>query len=79
MKKRLLQTLITCVVMSSLIITPVTATPVDPENAESVKKLEKDVEKLKKKKAQVEAEAENVNNELSEVLLEYNALQLDIY
>jgi len=78
MKRRLLQTLITCVVMSSLIITPVTATPVNPENAESVKKLQKDVEKLEEKKAEAEAEAQNVNNDLSELLLEYNALQLDM-
>ncbi len=70
--------LITGLVVSSLVITPVFATPENPENAESVKKLEKDVEKLEEKKAEAEAEAENVNNNLTELILEYDALQLDM-
>lgn len=66
MKKRLLQTLITVIVMSSLIVTPVLATPQD------------DVESLEQKKSQAEAEAENVNEELVSLLVDYDALQVDI-
>ena len=87
MKKRLLQTLITGLVVSSFIITPVMATP--QEEAErleqsveklegNVEKLEGNVEKLEQEKAQKEAQAQNVNAELSGLLLEYNALQLDM-
>ncbi|MGN0332996.1 MAG: coiled-coil domain-containing protein, partial [Lachnospiraceae bacterium] len=66
MKKRLLQTLITVTVMSSLIVTPVLATPQD------------DVESLEQKKSQAEAEAKNVNEELVSLLVDYDALQVDI-
>ena len=71
MKKRILQTLITCTVMSSLIITPVLATP-------GIDELNQNVENLEQQKAQAEAQAASVNNELSGLLLEFNALQLDI-
>ena len=71
MKKRILQTLITCTVVSSLIITPVLATP-------GIDELNQNVENLEQKKAQAEAQAASVNNELSGLLLEFNALQLDI-
>lgn len=66
MKKRLLQTLITVTVMSSLVVTPVLATPQD------------DVTSLEQKKSQAEAEAESVNEELVNLLVDYDALQLDI-
>ena len=71
MKKRLLQALITCTVMSSLIITPVLATP-------GIDELNQNVEDLEQQKAEAEAEAASVNNELSGLLLEFNALQVDI-
>ena len=71
MKKRILQALITCTVMSSLIITPVLATP-------GINELKQNVDDLKQQKAQAEAEAASVNNELSDLLLEFNALQLDM-
>lgn len=73
MKKRLLQTLITGLVMSSLFITPVFATPTGKLN-----ELKKNVEKLEEQKAEAEAEAASVDRKLSDLLLEYNALQLDI-
>ncbi|MGN1167120.1 MAG: NlpC/P60 family protein [Lachnospiraceae bacterium] len=66
MKKRLLQTLITVTVMSSLVVTPVLATPQD------------DVKSLEQKKSQAEAEAESVNEELVSLLVDYDALQTDI-
>ena len=66
MKKRLLQTLITCTVVSSLIVTPVLATPQD------------DVKELEQKKKAAEAQAASVNNELVNLLLDYDALQSDI-
>lgn len=66
MKKRLLQTLITCTVVSSLIVTPVLATPQD------------EVKELEQKKKAAEAEAASVNNELVNLLLDYDALQADI-
>lgn len=66
MKRRLLQTLITVTVMSSLIVTPVLATPQD------------DVESLEQKKSQAEAQANSVNNELVDLLVDYDALQGDI-
>lgn len=74
MKKRLLQALITCTVMSSLIITPVLATP----TSEKLENLKDNVEKLEEEKAAKEAAAQSVNVELSELLLEFNALQLDM-
>ena len=73
MKKRLLQVLITGALMSTLFITPVLATPTSDLN-----KLKENVEKLEEQKAEAEAEAANVNRKLSDLLLEYNALQMDI-
>ena len=73
MKKRLLQVLITGALMSALFITPVLATPTSNLN-----KLKENVEKLEEQKAEAEAEAANINSKLSDLLLEYNALQLDI-
>lgn len=66
MKRRLLQTLITTFVMSSLIVTPVLATPQD------------DVKSLEQKKSQAEAQANSVNNELVGLLVDYDALQKDM-
>lgn len=66
MKRRLLQTLITVTVMSSLIVTPVLATPQD------------DVKFLEQKKSQAEAQADSVNRELVDLLVDYDALQGDI-
>lgn len=66
MKRRLLQTLITIFVMSSLIVTPVLATPQD------------DVKSLEQKKSQAEAQANSVNNELVGLLVDYDALQKDM-
>lgn len=71
MKKRFLQALITGLVVSSLVITPVLATP-------GIDELNQNVENLEQQKAQAEAEAASVNNELSGLLLEFNALQLDV-
>ena len=74
MKRRLVQALITGLVVSSLMITPVLATP----TSEKLENLKDNVEKLEDEKAAMEAEAQSVNVELSELLLEFNALQLDM-
>ena len=76
MKKRLLQALITGLVMSSLVITPVLATP--QVDKSKLNELNKNVENLEGQKAEAEAEAQTVNNNLSDLLLEYNALEVDI-
>lgn len=66
MKRRLLQTLITVVVMSSLIAAPVMASP------------QEDVQVLEEQKKQAQAAASSVNSELVALLVDYNALQKDI-
>ena len=66
MKRRLLQTLITCVVMSSLIVVPVCASPSE------------DKETLEAKKSEAEAQAASVNEELVSLLVEFNALKQDM-
>ena len=66
MKRRMIKTLITCVVMSSLIVTPVWAAPQD------------EVESLEEQKSQAEAEAASVNQSLVDLLVEYEALQQDM-
>lgn len=66
MKKRLVQALITSIVMSSLVLSPVFATPQDK------------VDDLEAQKSQVEAEAAGVQSQLASLLLEYEALQQDI-
>lgn len=66
MKKRLLQALITSVVVSSFVIAPVAATP------------QEKVESLEQQKSQVEAQAASVNSELVNLLVEYQALQKDM-
>lgn len=66
MKRRLLQTLITCVVMSSLIVVPVCASPTE------------DKETLEAKKSEAEAQAASVNEELVSLLVEFNALKQDL-
>jgi len=76
MKRRLLQAFITCVVMSSLVITPVLATP--QVDKSKLNELNKNVENLEGQKAEAEAEAQTVNNNLSDLLLEYSALEVDI-
>lgn len=76
MKRRLLQALITGLVMSSLVITPVLATPQIDKS--KLNELNKNVQNLEGQKAEVEAEAQTVNNDLSDLLLEYNALEVDI-
>ena len=76
MKRRLVQALITGLVMSSLIITPVLATPTVDKS--KLNELNQDVQELEGQIAQKEEEAANVNANLSELLLEYNALELDM-
>ena len=76
MKRRLVQALITGLVMSSLIITPVMATP--QVDKSKLNELKQNVQELEGQKAEVEAEAANVDADLSELLLEYNALELDM-
>lgn len=66
MKRRLLQTLITCVVMSSLIVVPVCASPTE------------DKETLEAKKSEAEAQVASVNEELVSLLVEFNALKQDM-
>lgn len=66
MKRRLLQTLITCVVMSSLIVVPVCASPTE------------DKEALEAKKSEAEAQAASVNEELVSLLVDFNALKQDM-
>ena len=66
MKRRLLQTLITCIVMSSLIVVPVAAAPQDKVSA------------LEEQKNQAEAAASSVNEELVALLVDYDALKGDI-
>ncbi len=84
MKKRLLQTLITTVVMSSLIVTPVLATPQEDLEALEQKKnqveeqTEAQVQSLEQKKSEAQAQANSVNNELVGLLVDYDALQKDM-
>lgn len=66
MKKRLLHGLVTCVVASSMIVTPVLATPQDK------------VDSIKNKKKAAEAEAASVNEELVGLLLDLDALKQDM-
>lgn len=66
MKKRLLHGLVTCVVASSMIVTPVLATPQDK------------VDSIKNKKKAAEAEAASVNEELVSLLLDLDALKQDM-
>ena len=76
MKRRLVQALITGLVMSSLIITPVLATP--QVDKSKLNELNQNVQELEGQKAEAEAEAASVDANLSELLLEYNALELDM-
>lgn len=84
MKRRLLQALITSVVMSSLIATPVLATPQDDIESLEQKKsqaeaqAEAQVDELEQKKSEAEAQAKSVNNELVQLLVDYDALQSDM-
>ena len=67
MKKRLIKTLITCTVMSSLVVAPVAwAAPED------------DVQSLEEQKSPAEAQAASVNQSLVDLLVEYEALQQDM-
>ena len=72
MKRRLLRTLITSAVMSSLIVTPVLATPQDDAESLERKKsqaetqAETQVEELEQKKNEAEAQAEAQVNELEQ-------------
>lgn len=81
MKRRLLQTLIATVVMSSLIVTPVLATPQDDLKALEQKKkqaqeqAEAELEAIEQQKSQAQAQADSVNNELVGLLVDYDALQ----
>ncbi len=63
MKRRLIRTLITGTVVGSLIVAPVYAAPQD------------DVESLENQKSQAEAQAASVNQNLVDLLVEYEALQ----
>lgn len=66
MRKRLVQALITSIVVSSLFVTPAFATPQDKVN------------ELEKKKSETETKAASVNSELTALLLDYEALQEDM-
>ena len=66
MKKRIVQTLITAFVMSSLVVTPVLAEPGD------------EVEVLEIQKSQMESQAADVQSQLVNLLVQYEALQTDI-
>ena len=66
MKRRLIRTLITGTVVGSLIVAPVYAAPQD------------DVEFLENQKSQAEAQAASVNQNLVDLLVEYEALQTDM-
>ena len=66
MKRRLIRTLITGTVVSSLIVAPVYAAPQD------------DVKSLENQKSQAEAQVASVNQDLVDLLVEYEALQKDI-
>lgn len=66
MKKRFWWTLITVTVMSSLIVAPVSAAPQD------------EVESLEKKKSEAQQQVNSVNEELVSLLIDYDAIQLDI-
>ena len=66
MKRRLIRTLITGTVVGSLIVAPVYAAPQD------------DVESLENQKSQAEAQAASVNQNLVDLLVEYEALQTDM-
>ena len=76
MKRRLVQALITGLVMSSLIITPVLATP--QVDKSKLNELNQNVQELEGQKAEKQAEAATVDANLSELLLEYNALEVDM-
>ena len=96
MKRRVLQTLITTAVVSSLIVTPVLATPQDDAESLEQEKSQTQVEALKEKKSQAEAkakkemeeleqqksraqaQADSVNSELVNLLVDYDALQKDM-
>ena len=66
MKRRLIRTLITGTVVSSLIVAPVYAAPQD------------EVKSLESQKSQAEAQAASVNQDLVDLLVEYEALQQDM-
>ncbi|MEA4820573.1 MAG: hypothetical protein VB117_18305, partial [[Clostridium] scindens] len=66
MKKRFVQTLITVFVMSSLIVTPVLATP------------QEDAQSLETQKEELEGQAADVNSQLVGLLVSYDALQKDM-
>lgn len=66
MKRRLIRTLITGTVVGSLIVAPVYAAPQD------------DVESLESQKSQAESQAASVNQDLVDLLVEYEALQKDM-
>ena len=66
MKRRLIRTLITGTVVGSMIVAPVYAAPQD------------DVKSLENQKSQAEAQVASVNQDLVDLLVEYEALQKDI-
>ena len=66
MKKRFVQTLITVFVMSSLIVTPVLATP------------QEDAQSLETQKEELEGQAADINSQLVGLLVSYDALQKDM-
>ncbi len=87
MKKRWLQALITCVVVSSFIATPVMAAPEDEVSAsrekvnaskEKVNASEEKVDTLEQQKKQAEAQASGVNAELVALLVDIDALKQDM-
>lgn len=84
MKRRLLRTLITTAVMSSLIVTPVLATPQDDvksleqKKSQAEAKAKEQVESLEQQKSQAQAQADSVNSELVNLLVDYDALQKDM-
>lgn len=84
MKRRLLQAFITSFVVSSLIVTPVLATPQDDIESLEQKKSQAEAEaeaqinELEQKKNETEEQAKSVNNELVQLLVDYDALQSDM-
>lgn len=84
MKRRLLQALITSIVVSSLIVTPVLATPQDDiesleqKKSQAEEEAEAQINELEQKKNETEEQAKSVNDELVQLLVDYNALQSDM-
>ncbi len=80
MKKRLIRALITSVVMSSLFVATVLATPEEDvaDLKNQTKAAEEDVASLESQKQAAQSQASSVNRSLTDLLTEYQALENDI-